>query len=408
MEFLSISSIKKLHSSSIRLPRSKSESNRMLIIQALSHHPLHLEALSNARDTQIMQGLLDQPAESIWNVQDAGTVCRFMTAYAGLQGHSHEIIGTARMEKRPLKPLVEALRQIGFDIRYLKNEGYPPVAIQPLAEQKAKEVSIPGNISSQFISALLMIAPCLPQGLAIELIPPVTSRPYLEMTLGLMKKAGIEFKAFENSLLIAPQAYQSLHYTIEADWSAASYWYSLVALAQDPDLRITLPGLRKTSFQGDQKIVEYMRHFNVHTTWEKEGVLLQYQQKSYTPIPKLNFTDTPDLAQTVMVTAAGLGLSLEAIGLESLHIKETDRLKALQQELKKLDVDFQEVNYGHWKLDASAITFPEELLVNTYEDHRMAMAFAPLLTKTALKIEHPGVVAKSYPDFWDELEKVKG
>ena len=386
----------------IQLPSSKSESNRALVIQALAEEEIVLHNLSEARDTQTMQRLL-QSSEPEWDVLDAGTTMRFLIAYSAVARMGKLLKGTARMHQRPVKLLVDALRGLGADIAYLENEGYPPVLVRGFTNgQSARRVSIRGDVSSQYISALLMIAPTLTDGLELSLTGKVGSRPYIEMTLALMHHFGIEHRWNEDNLIrIDPQPYRAGTYTIESDWSGASYWYSLVALADDA--RVKLLGLRQPSWQGDSAIVSIMDQLGVGTQFEEGGVVLS--KKAVADTITQDFSDCPDLAQTVAVVCAAKRIPATLSGLESLRIKETDRVAALQNELAKIGATLEEEG-GRGKIVPSANNYAgRELKFATYEDHRMAMAFAPLAVKTAVTIEDPAVVNKSYPRFWDDLVK---
>jgi 3-phosphoshikimate 1-carboxyvinyltransferase len=391
----------------IQLASSKSESNRALIINALSGFKGDLQNLSSARDTQTMIRLL-KSEDPIADVIDAGTTMRFLTAYFAATGQSKTMTGTPRMCERPIGILVEALKTIGAEIDYLKQEGYPPLQIHGLSEQKSNEVTIRGDVSSQYISALTMIAPTLPQGLTIHLTGELGSIPYIKMTLAQMKAFGVEAEAdWENKVIsIAPQTYAPTSYKVESDWSGASYWYSIVALSAFEDTRVELLGLKENSLQGDSAIVDIMTQLGVKSTFTTDGVLL-------TKIPaqeSLNwdFTNCPDLAQTVAVTCVAKGIEATFTGIESLKIKETDRILALQNELKKFGGSLTEtVTNTEYKVTGSGFNFGSAAItIATYDDHRMAMAFAPLAMLTDVTIEEPHVVVKSYPSFWDDLKKV--
>nr|WKN38166.1 3-phosphoshikimate 1-carboxyvinyltransferase [Tunicatimonas sp. TK19036] len=389
-------------SAEVTLPSSKSESNRALIIQALSEEEIILKNLSEARDTQTMQRLLSS-AEPELDVLDAGTTMRFLIAYCAVNSLGKVIKGTPRMHQRPVRILVDALREIGADIQYIQEEGYPPVHVRGMTlDQEMKYVRMRGDVSSQYISALLMIAPKFDHGLLLELIGKVGSRPYITMTLGLMQQFGVTHSwENERAIRIEPSAYQSGSYTVESDWSGASYWYSLVALAERAEVK--LMGLRKDSFQGDQAIVRIMENLGVKSAFESDGVLLTQQER--TKDFSFDFTDCPDLAQTVAVACAAKGVHCTMTGLESLRIKETDRIMALQQELAKIGAKLEEKD-STWKLIPNqAGIVPENLIIDTYDDHRMAMAFAPLVMKYPITLEEPDVVKKSYPRFWEDLRK---
>ena len=400
----------------IKLPASKSECNRALIIQALaafqSGNQIQVGNISEARDSQTMLRLLES-SDTTWDVLDAGTTMRFLTAFTAITNQDKVLTGTARMQERPIKILGDALVELGFKVEYLKNEGYPPLKIhqQDNFTQTKKHIQIRGDVSSQYISALLMIAPLLPEGIVLELMGKVGSKPYIQMTLNQMQHFGIAHRWEEQTIHIAPQKYKADHYTVESDWSAASYWYSIVSIA--PHARVKLLGLREQSSQGDQAIAKIMEDLGVRTTYVEDGVLLE--KKTIQPNLSLNldFSDCPDLAQTVLVVCAAKRVGILCKGLESLKIKETDRVAALQKELKKFGCELHEdptywsLRHGEWAtVGSSQIDQKSPISIQTYEDHRMAMALAPLALLHPLKINEPEVVVKSYPSYWEDLEKV--
>lgn len=383
---------------------SKSESNRALLIKALSEEDISLKNLSDAQDTKTMQLLL-QKKRKVSDVMDAGTTMRFLTAYLAVTGENKTITGSDRMKQRPIGPLVDALREIGSEIEYIEEEGYPPLLINKLTKQQTAKISIPGNISSQYISALLMIAPSLPKGLKIELTTAVFSKPYIDMTLGLMKAFGVESKWTKNTISIKKSEYTGGSYTIEGDWSGASYWYGFVALSRDETSTLVLPSLRAYSSQGDKRIVDIMYQLGVFSEFENGRVRLSKSEIESNHI-KLDMRDSPDLAQTVMVVAAVLDVTIDFTGLESLKIKETDRIAAMKNELNKIGADLIEEG-ATWTLIPTK-KLPEIVEIDTYEDHRMAMAFAPLSQVMDVVIKEPSVVRKSYPGFWEEVKKTGG
>lgn len=388
--------------STLTLESSKSESNRALIINALAGgDTTNIHNLSNARDTQTMLQLLCFE-QSEYDVKDAGTTMRFLTAFLAIHGQDSIITGTERMKQRPIGPLVESLRQLGAEISYLEKDGYPPLKINRIQQQATHEISIPGNISSQYISALIMIAPCLPKGLTITLTTEIFSRPYIQMTLDLMKAFGVNATWIDNKISIEHQSYSPAEYTIEGDWSGASYWYGFVALATEGSA-LELPGVRKSSTQGDNEIARIMSKMGVTSMFGNGGVNLSKSQNVQNEI-KLDFKNCPDLAQTVMVVAAATGFRLTMTGLESLKIKETDRVMAMKTELGKIGARLDEED-GIWILTPSH-KLPISVDIDTYEDHRMAMAFAPLCLLMDVTIEDPMVVEKSYPGFWEEVRKL--
>ena len=353
----------------IPLPSSKSESNRALVIDALTAGKNTLTNLAEARDTQTMIRLL-QTNPAVFDVLDAGTTMRFLTAFVAVTNQQKVMTGTPRMCQRPIGILVDALRSLGAEIHYLGTEGYPPLAVQGLARQLTEKIQIRGDVSSQYISAILMIAPLLPLGLKLELEGKVGSRTYIEMTLELMAQFGIVYSWEGNTIQIQPQSYQPSHFAVESDWSGASYWFSLLACADSGSF--FLKGLKEKSLQGDAAIVEIMAHLGIQSTFQDGGLLLEKQV--VTGLKSWDFTHCPDLAQTVAVTCAILGQNAFFTGLESLRIKETDRILALQQELAKFHAELREISPDTFQVIPS-VTMPRRVQIHTYEDHRMAMAF---------------------------------
>ena len=370
-------------------------------MNALTGFTSTLTNLSSARDTQTMQRLL-HANEPVADVLDAGTTMRFLTAYYALTGTPKTMTGTPRMCERPIGLLVDALRELGANIRYLRQEGFPPIELNGFAYSGKKELQIRGDVSSQYISALAMLAPILPEGLTLHLTGAVGSRPYIEMTLQQMAQFGIKVEADwpTNTIRIAPQPYQPTHYAVESDWSGASYWYSIVALADEAE--VTLLGLKEHSLQGDSAIVEIMAQLGVKSTFTEEGVLLQ-KTEAATSL-RWDFTDCPDLAQTVAVCCAMKEIPLTMTGVESLKIKETDRIFALQTELQKLGVALNEtLPAQEYELHRTDPLPEHAATIHTYDDHRMALAFAPVAMRCPVIIEEPEVVVKSYPSYWDDL-----
>ncbi|MEM8890207.1 MAG: 3-phosphoshikimate 1-carboxyvinyltransferase [Bacteroidota bacterium] len=385
----------------IPLPSSKSESNRALIIQALSQGKVELDNLSSARDTQTMIRLLSSEGH-VLDVIDAGTTMRFLTAYFSAVSRDQILTGTPRMCKRPIGILVEALRELGAEVEYWKQEGFPPLhIISKGSHMEGGEISMQGNVSSQYITALLMIGPTLKGGLRINLEGEISSRPYIEMTRGLMAHFGVESRWEDQSIIVEEQAYQKNNYTIESDWSAASYWYAMVAIAEDAE--VNLLGLRKDSMQGDRGIVELMKKFGVGSRFNKEGVTLtKIKPQAGKGLLEIDFSDMPDMAQTVAVISAAKGIPVRMTGLHTLRIKETDRIDAICNELAKFGVEVQ-VDGNICTIDGTV--GKSSSVIKTYDDHRMAMAFAPLLfTQNSLMIDDPEVVQKSYPEFWQHLK----
>jgi len=381
------------------LPASKSISNRVLILNALSGNKSTLQNLSDANDTQLMLKLVGSTDKTI-DVEDAGTTMRFLTAYFSVTNQNKILTGTERMKERPIGILVDALQSLGVEIAYLGKPGYPPIAIKQFSGQKTESLRIRGDVSSQFISALMMIAPTLPQGLTLTLEGKVGSRPYIEMTASLMRLFGAQCEVLDNQVNVPPHPYQPTDFTVESDWSGSSYWFSFAALAKEADLR--LPRLSLQSLQGDSAIIKIMETLGIQTSME--GDLVKLTKTDNVRDLSWDFTHCPDLAQTVAVVCAAKGVNGHFTGLESLRIKETDRIAALQNELRKIGADLVEEGQS-WKLIPSK-QFPEQASFSTYKDHRMAMAFAPLATLMDVRIENPPVVRKSYPRFWDDMKLV--
>lgn len=396
----------------IQLTGSKSECNRALIISALSKKLVKVENLSNAADTVTLNGILNNLEEELEveiqesktvDVGPAGTAMRFLSAYLSAKNGNFLLTGTERMKQRPIGILAEALKTIGADISYAEAEGFPPLNIVGPLNQKTAEVKIKGDISSQYISALLMIAPILPQGLTLEIEGELTSKPYVDMTLDMLAEVGIAHSWNGNSISIKPQVFKPGTLVVEPDWSAASYWYSIAALADEAE--ISLPALKEKSLQGDSQIKNIMKIFGIATSKTDKGIAISNLGLSLDTKDVLDLKTCPDLAQTIVVIAAALGKNMSFTGLETLKIKETDRIAALQNELAKIGVTFTEDNLVY-TLNTDNLHFPDKVTFATYEDHRMAMAFAPLaLLINEVEIEEMQVVEKSYPHYWEDLKK---
>ncbi len=392
------------------LPASKSISNRVLIIRALSGASFRIDNLSDAQDTvtmnQILKGFSNGQTE--FNVGHAGTTFRFLTAFLAIKKGRQILTGSARMLQRPIGPLVDALRQIGANIRYLGEEGYPPLQIDSPQFTDNQTVSIFAGMSSQFLSALLLIGPYLPKGLILKPEGKMVSSSYLQMTMDLMQEFGAKIELTGKVISVQAGKYLAKDFEVESDWSAASYFFGMAAGVEEVDL--LLPKLRKNSLQGDQAMVDLAAKFGIGSRYTEAGVQLYKDASLEEDILDIDFLEFPDLAQTVMVMVALTGKTGFFTGLETLKIKETDRILALQTELKKVGVYFTQLPQKfspqsgktfytiNGKLDLSQTpTF------STYEDHRMAMAFAILATKGRINIKNPGVVKKSFPGFWDVL-----
>lgn len=345
-----------------------------------------------------MLRLVNSP-EHIIDVEDAGTTMRFLTAYFTVTGQQKIMTGTARMKERPIAILVNALRELGAEIHYLDKDGYPPHEIKGFGGQKTNTLRVRGDVSSQYISALMMVAPVLPQGLTLQFEGKVGSRPYIEMTAALMQHFGASCSLHEDKVIIPAQNYTPASFTVESDWSAASYWFSFAAMANQAE--ILLPRLSLQSLQGDSKIVSIMESLGVQAHLQNDLLVLSKIQRKKEL--HWDFTHCPDLAQTVAVICGATGIKGYFTGLESLRIKETDRIAALQNELRKIGADLIEEDKAHWTLVPSS-KLPEFASFETYEDHRMAMAFAPLATLMDIDIENPAVVRKSYPNFWKDMK----
>ena len=387
-------------SGKVNVSGSKSESNRLLILQSL-YPNLSLENLSNSDDTKYLQKAL-QSDKAVVDISHAGTAMRFLTAYfSAKEGREVILTGSERMQNRPISILVEALGSLGVDIEYTQKKGYPPLSIRGKKIDKS-HVSIQGNVSSQYISALLLMAPGLKNGLEIELLGEVTSVPYINMTLALLKDLGIIYNWEENVIRVMPkQSIQEASLTVESDWSSASYFYSLVALSDGG--QVTLKAYKKDSLQGDSSLVDIYKHFGVKTIFDENSITLVKEPKEPQPLT-LDLRNSPDLAQTIVVTCFGAGIACDLSGLHTLKIKETDRLVALQQELEKLGAAIEITDKSlHLKKGGK---IKENISIDTYDDHRMAMAFAPLCLKVDININDAEVVTKSYTDFWKDFESV--
>lgn len=389
----------------IQLPASKSISNRALIINALGKGSYKPKNLSDCDDTQVMIKALNERNEVI-DILAAGTAMRFLTAYLSVTPGERIITGTARMQQRPIRILVNALRELGAEIEYTGNEGFPPLRIHG-TELDLNEIQLKGNVSSQYISALLMIGPVLKNGLTVHLSGEIISRPYINLTLQLMTDFGAEASwTSPNSILVTPKPYKSVPFTVESDWSAASYWYQIAVLTCKAEkAEIELLGLFRKSYQGDSRGAEVFARLGITTEFTDRGVKLTRSGNLPDRLDE-DFIDIPDLAQTLIVTCALLNVPFRFTGLQSLKIKETDRIAALKAELKKLGYILREENDSVLIWNGERCE-PEALpIINTYEDHRMAMAFAPAIIHfPEMQIADPEVVSKSYPNYWNDLRK---
>ena len=398
-----------IHNSQLKLTGSKSETNRLLLLQAL-YPNLLLENTSNSDDSVVMikalnaQHLKPKTQYLKIDVHHAGTAMRFLTAYFAIQeGFDVHLTGSSRMKERPIKILVEALNQLGAEITYEEKVGFPPLKIKGKKLTESK-VSLPANVSSQYISALLLIAPKLENGLELTLEGEITSVSYIKMTLALLNEMGVETLFVENKITVKPQsAIQNSKFTIESDWSSASYWYSIVALSEI-GTQITLSSFKENSLQGDFSLVEIYKNFGVETVFnDNNSITISKVNTKFQKSFNFNLQSSPDIAQTIAVTCFGLGVSCHLTGLHTLKIKETDRLEALKIELTKLGAAISVTN------DSLTLEQSENINLNvrisTYQDHRMAMAFAPLALKVPIIIENAEVVSKSYPTFWEDFKQ---
>ncbi|MGB5429052.1 3-phosphoshikimate 1-carboxyvinyltransferase [Eudoraea sp.] len=388
--------------SQIKITGSKSESNRLLLLNAL-YPGITIKNLSNSDDAAVMKKGI-QAKEGNVDIHHAGTAMRFLTAFFASQaGVNVTLTGSQRMQERPIKILVDALKDLGADIDYLKNEDYPPLRIKGKSLHKS-EVSLPADISSQYISALLLIAPSLEHGLVLELVGNITSVPYIKMTLGLLEQIGIGSSFEGNTVRVNPKKHVGeISITVESDWSSASYFYSITALCEI-GTEIRLSSYRKDSLQGDSILKELYKDFGVKTIFKADSITLVKIKTNQIADLEYDLANAPDLAQTVVVTCFGLGIGCHLTGLHTLKIKETDRLLALKKELSKLGAKVL-VTDRTLTLDSSN-KINSEVAIDTYNDHRMAMAFAPLALKTAIVINDSEVISKSYPDFWKDLKQL--
>ena len=385
----------------INLPASKSISNRALILNALAYSSYDIQNLSDCDDTRVTVKALDSN-DTTFDIGAAGTAMRFLTAFLSKTVGEWIITGSERMKKRPIKLLVDALNRLGARVEYIENDGFPPLRIFGSALMGG-EINLDGGVSSQYISALMMIGPYMQNGLKIKLEGNIISVPYIQMTMSMMSEFGVNV-VFENNVIeIEPQTYKPIQFKVESDWSAASYWYEILAIAGKG--QIFLDGLNQNSYQGDSKVAELFEQLGVETEYQAECVLLT-STGNYTTKFEFDFVNQPDLAQTFAVTCCLKGIPFVFGGLQSLKIKETDRIVALINELKKLGFVLIEPADGKLAWFGEKCEKAMEISISTYEDHRMAMAFAPVALKMPIVIEHPEVVSKSYPSFWNDIEKL--
>ncbi len=389
-------------SGKVQLTTSKSITNRLLIIQALSKKDFTIYNRSTSKDTEALLKALKQRTGTT-DIGPAGTAMRFLTAYFAQQSKPMVLTGSERMKNRPIEKLVNALRSLGANIDYTEKKGYPPLAINP-GGMTGGEVSIDGSISSQYITALLLIAPCLPKGLILTIENKLVSEAYVELTLKLMQYMGINYSWTDNQIIIRPQEYKGKDITVEADWSSASYWYEIAAFTENADLSVY--GLSVNSLQGDAAITTIFSHLGINTEFREDHVHLTKGSKPVNSL-KYDFSRCPDLVQTLAVTCAMMDIPFLFTGTETLRIKETDRIQALQNELRKLGYILHAPDDGMLLWEGEKIRSQAIPEIETYEDHRMAMAFAPVsLINGEIRIKEPGVVVKSYPEYWTHLKQV--
>lgn len=399
---------------SIELTPSKSISNRALIIQSLCAEKFEIKNLATAEDTLVLKQILSseinntEPSEKTYDIGASGTAMRFLTAVFSTKKGTHILTGTPRMKKRPIGVLVNALRDLGAHIEYLEEEGFPPLKITGKT-LTGTEIEMDGNVSSQFISALLLISPELPNGLVIKFSGEVTSRPYVNMTLKMMEEFRVYGQWHENFISVSKQQYHKKSepyylFEVEADWSSAAYWHAIAALAEEVDF--TIKGLKHPSLQGDSIVGDIFTFLGVKTEKIEDGIHLK-KIKSHKEHFGFDFSDCPDLAQTCAVAVSALNIPALFNGVHTLRIKETDRIIALKNELNKIGVEVEILNDNSIEINPQSTLISPSSAINTYDDHRMAMAFAVLAMKLdSITIEHPEVVKKSYPDFWNDLKNV--
>lgn len=387
----------------INLPSSKSISNRVLVISAISYNPYEVRNLSDSDDTRVMQQIFTSNA-TVFDIGHAGTAMRFLTAFLARIVGEWTLTGSERMKQRPIKILVDALHELGAKIEYLEKEGFPPLKIWG-SRLKGKLLELDGSVSSQYISALLMIGPVLEGGLTLRLKNRIISRSYIELTLMLMQRFGIKYTWEGNEIRIEEQNYRPVDFSVEADWSGASYWYQLLALAGEGE--VELPYLELPGMQGDRIVAEWFRQFGIKSRYNGNRIIITKIKSACPGCLKLDFIENPDLAQTMAVLCVLKKVPFHFSGLETLKIKETDRISALQNELSKFGARLDEPHHGELRWDG---TFPYEKtdipVISTYHDHRMALAFAPAAVDRKIIIDDPMVVTKSYPGYYEDLRRV--
>ncbi len=400
-----VSASNKIINGIINLPSSKSISNRALIINALNYSPYPLRNLSDSDDTVVLSAALNSNSNK-FDIGHAGTAMRFLTAFLSKIIGEWEVTGSERMQQRPISILVDALNSLGAQIQYLKNEGFPPLRILG-SRLTGNTIDLDGSVSSQYISALLLIAPTVENGLTLKLTGEITSRSYINLTLQLMAKFGIQYRWEGSEISVPEQAYIARDFTIEADWSGASYWYEILSMCNSGE--ILLENLQLESLQGDANIANWFEQFGISSTQKENGVLLTKKEVSSPITLNIDFIENPDVAQTMACLCVAKEIPFHFSGLKTLKIKETDRISALQNELAKCGALLTEPKLGElgWNGIIDTAQKKDNPIIETYHDHRMALAFAPMaLAGNQIQINDPMVVTKSYPGFWDDLGKV--
>ena len=400
---IEISSINKTIYGSIDLESSKSISNRLLIIKELCKTKFEIQNLSNARDTKILFEILSSyKTRKDLNCEDAGTALRFIIAFLATREGIWRVSGSKRMHERPVKPLINCLKELGSEIKYLKNKGFPPIEIKS-KKLKSKKLSLEGDISSQFISALLLVAPTLKNGLSLKIKSKVLSKPYIAMTLGLMSEFGIEHSWENNVIKVKKQNYLAKNIEVENDWSAASFWYSFLALSKSGEIKI--PNLYSNSLQGDSVLSSIYSKLGIKTEFNEDSIILN-KTKNVAKELELDLSNHPDLALPIIVTCCGLGIKAHLMGLESLKVKESNRLECIKKELRKFNISC-EIDSISIKIKENQNIVQPISLIKCHNDHRIAMSIAPLCMKVdSIKFDDKEVVNKSYPKFWEDIDRV--
>ena len=400
---IEISSLNKTIYGSIGLESSKSISNRLLIIKELCKTKFEIQNLSNSKDTEILNELLDSfKTRKDINCEDAGTALRFTVAFLTTKKGTWKVLGSKRMHERPIKPLIDCLIELGAEIKYLEKEGFPPIEIKS-KKLKSKKLSLSGDISSQFISALLLVAPTIENGLILEITSKVLSKPYIDMTLDLMRQFGIEH-SWENKLIkVEQQNYLAKNIKIENDWSAASFWYSFLALSKSGEIKI--PNLYANSIQGDSVLSSIYLKLGIKTEFNKDSIVIN-KTKNIAKEIELDLSNHPDLALPIIVTCSGLGIKAHLMGLESLKIKESNRLECIKKELEKFNV-ICSISDSSIKIKENQNIVQPKSTIECHNDHRIAMSIAPLCMKVnSIKFDNKNIVNKSYPKFWEDFDRV--